>query len=165
MAFAPLLSDLPVVVLVLVLLQQLPAELLSGLSLAGGIFVLYLARGLWRDWRSATNEEAILSANPPSGLSRGVLLNLLSPGPYLFWTLVNGPILLAALRQSNWHGGLFILGFYGMFIAAMLAMVGLFHQARRLGTRVVRTLLLASIVILVIFAGVLLSNGVIGLVG
>ena len=44
-AFAPLLSDLPIILLSLFLLNQLPESFLRVISTAGGAFALYLA---WR---------------------------------------------------------------------------------------------------------------------
>jgi len=169
-AFAPLITDLPIILLTLFLLDQIPATFLRGVSLAGGLFVLYLAWGLWRGWRSGSGGQdggrgpgdRERSAAQLTGLGRGVLVNFLSPGPYLFWGLVNGPILLAALRQSPLHGGAFVIGFYGIFITGLLGLAGIFHQARRLGPQVVHALLLASILILVIFGALLLKQGIWG---
>jgi hypothetical protein len=93
-------------------------------------------------------------------LGRATFVNFLSPGPYLFWALVNGPILLSGLRQSPLHGGAFLLGFYGVFVAALLGLAVLFHQARRMGSRVVRALLLASVLILIMFGVLLLKQGI-----
>jgi hypothetical protein len=89
-------------------------------------------------------------------------MNVLGPGPYLFWTLVLGPILLSALQKSVIHGGVFVLGFYVIFIGGLLGLVAVFHQARRLGPRVVRTLLLMSIVILILFGVGLLREALPG---
>ena len=52
-AFAPLLSDGPIIVLVLLVLSALPPLLSPILRIAGGLFLLYLAFGAWRSWRSA----------------------------------------------------------------------------------------------------------------
>ena len=79
-------------------------------------------------------------------------MGLLSPGPYLFWGTVNGPILINALHESVWHGAAFLLSFYGTF-GVLIAMTILI--ADRLGTlnpRVRRGLILFTIVILVVFA-------------
>jgi threonine/homoserine/homoserine lactone efflux protein len=162
-AFAPLFSDAPIVAVMLLLLNRAPAGLLRGLYFAGGLFVLYLAWGLWRAWRAGAGRA---SAAPEAqarqrggGLWQGVLMNALSPGPYTFWAFVNGPILLGALRQSPWHGAAFLLGFYGLMIGGSVTLAGVFHQARRLGPRVARGLMLASILILASFAGLLLYQG------
>jgi threonine/homoserine/homoserine lactone efflux protein len=167
-AFAPLISDGPIIVGALILLDHLPPAFLRIISLAGGLFVLYLAWGLWRQWRSPARANGDSGSDSPISdpqnaqvLWRGVMMNLLSPGPYTFWTLVTGPILLAATHQSCLHVGAFLGGFYGALIGGMLAIASVFHLARQLGPRVVRSLLLASVVILTIFGVLLLYRGVI----
>jgi threonine/homoserine/homoserine lactone efflux protein len=166
-AFAPLFTDLPIILVTQLLLGRVPEFFLRGVSLAGGLFVLYLAWGLWRGWRSGAGLAPESRAAPDRRLRWGVLgraifVNFLSPGPYLFWALVNGPILLSGLRRSPLHGGAFLFGFYGVFVAALLALAILFHQARRMGRRMVRALLLASILILILFGGLLLEQGLRG---
>jgi threonine/homoserine/homoserine lactone efflux protein len=163
-AFAPLITDLPIILISLFVLDQIPQGFLRFISLAGGLFVLYLAWTLWRGWRSGSGNEPEDDGpvDARRGLGRGVLVNFLSPGPYLFWGLVNGPILLGALRQSPLNGGAFVVGFYGIFITGLLVLAGIFHQARRLGPQVVRTLLLASILILAVFGALLLGQGIKG---
>jgi threonine/homoserine/homoserine lactone efflux protein len=161
-AFAPLISDAPIIILSLLLLDQLPENFLRVISLAGGIFALYLAWRLFVSWRS---EAAITvdDGEPETGsLRRGVIANFLTPGPYLFWTLVSGPILLEAGRQSITLGAAFLIGFYGIMIAGLLGIALLIAQARRLGPRVVRGLLLLSSFILVVFAGLLIYQGIFG---
>jgi threonine/homoserine/homoserine lactone efflux protein len=162
-AFAPLITDAPIVLLMLFLLDRVPPALLRGLYFAGSLFLLWLAWGLWRQWRAgAPGANAPASAPPPAsgGLWKAVALNALSPAPYTFWAFVNGPILLGALKQSAWHGAAFLAGFYVVFIGGALALAGVFALARRLGPRVAHWLALATIVILVLFAGVLLFQGV-----
>lgn len=161
-AFAPLLSDLPIILLSLFILNQFPVNFLRVISLAGGAFVLYLAWRLWIGWRKDAHSPEE-DANSSSGsLWRGVIANFLTPGPYLFWALVSGPILLSALRQSIAFGAAFIIGFYGVMVLSLLGITMIFSQARRFGPGVVHTLLLLSIIILVIFAGLLLKQGFIG---
>ena len=160
-AFAPLISDAPIIIFSLLLLNQLPAYFLQLVSFAGGIFALYLAWRLFSSWRQGT--EIHVEDQPQKGtLRRGVIANFLTPGPYLFWTLVSGPILLAAGRQSFALGASFLIGFYGIMIAGLLGIALLISQARRLGPRVVRGLLLLSCIILVIFAGILITRGIFG---
>jgi len=161
-AFAPLISDIPIVILSLLLLNQLPQYFLRLISLAGGAFALYLAWRLWSSWRSGT-EIQVDEDQPSKGrLRRGVIANFLTPGPYLFWTLVTGPILLEAGRQSVAFGAAFLIGFYSIMVAGLLGIALLISQARRLGPQVVRSLLLLSSIILVIFAGVLIYQGLFG---
>jgi threonine/homoserine/homoserine lactone efflux protein len=169
-AFAPLISDGPIIIGALILLDHLPPVFLRVISFAGGMFVLYLAWGLWRQWRSPAKTTGVESTDSQISshqnsrvLWRGVMMNLLSPGPYTFWTLVTGPILLAATHQSWLHVGAFLGGFYLALIGGMLVIASVFHLARQLGTRVVRSLLLASVIILTIFGILLLYRGVISM--
>jgi threonine/homoserine/homoserine lactone efflux protein len=161
-AFAPLISDAPIIILSLLLLDQLPENFLRVISLAGGIFALYLAWRLLVSWRSGTVIMVNNGETEKGSLRRGVIANFLTPGPYLFWTLVSGPILLEAGRQSIALGAAFLIGFYGIMIAGLLGIALLIAQARRLGPRVVQGLLLLSSLILVIFAGLLIYQGVFG---
>lgn len=161
-AFAPLISDLPIILLSLFVLNQLPENFLSVISIAGGIFALYIAWGLWRNWRKGAAIQEPDAESSKGSLRRGVIANFLTPGPYLFWALVSGPILLTALRQSIAFGAAFLLGFYGVLILSLLGIALIFSQARRLGPRVVHILLLVSIIILVVFAGLLIRQGISG---
>jgi len=95
-------------------------------------------------------------------LWRASNVNWLNPNPYLFWTLVGGPTLIAALNQAVWYGVAFLVGMYSVFVGGMLAIAIVFHQARRFGPRIVRGLLLLSIGILVIFGILLLQRGLLG---
>src|ERR1035437_8731222 len=50
-AFGPLISDIPVIIIVLFLLTHLPPYFLSILQIAGGIFILYLAYNSFKSWK------------------------------------------------------------------------------------------------------------------
>src|SRR5512136_2858584 len=54
---APLITDAPIIVAVLLILNQVPPVALRVLSIAGGLFVLYLAWGLLRQWRRDTSRR------------------------------------------------------------------------------------------------------------
>jgi threonine/homoserine/homoserine lactone efflux protein len=159
-ALAPVLSDAPIILVTTFVLGQLPPMALRIISIAGGLFVLRLAWRLLQAWR----HEATMTDVAPTDLSAGhglrqaVVINYLSPGPYIYWALVNGPLLLSAWEQSPIHAILFLAGFYGVFVGSMAAMVATFDRARRLGPRVARALMLASVLMLFVFAGVLLSR-------
>src|SRR5262245_48672940 len=51
-AFAPLVSDAPIIALCLFVLNQIPAWFERALNIAGGIFLLYLAFGAYRSWKT-----------------------------------------------------------------------------------------------------------------
>lgn len=161
LAFVPLISDIPIIIVMVFLLDKLPENLIPAISITGGLFVLYIAWGYWRRWReNRTNEVSRERDLSNGGFRKGVLMNLLSPGPYSFWALVNGPILLSAFRISLIYGISFLFGFYGLMIAGILLIIIIFHQTRRFGPKVLSGLLLVSTVILVILGVVLIVDGI-----
>jgi threonine/homoserine/homoserine lactone efflux protein len=159
---APLITDVPIIIAVLLILNQVPPVVLQILSIAGGLFVLYLAWSLLKQWRSGMQITTTVEGAQPigwRGLWRASIVNWLNPNPYIFWTLVGGPTLIAALQQSIAYGAAFLVGMYGVFIGSMLIIVAVFHFARNLGPRVVHGLLLISIMVLAIFGVMLLVRG------
>src|ERR1035437_4548251 len=56
-AFGPLISDLPVIVLVLLLLSTVPSHFISVLQIAGGIFLLYLAFNAYKTWKNFDSQK------------------------------------------------------------------------------------------------------------
>lgn len=143
-AFAPLISDGPIILLALWVLSQMPPWLERGLNLVSGLFILFLAWGAYRQWR--TPPETV-PASPPAGyqsLLRAALMNALSPMPYIYWSLVTGPILLAGWRVSPVVGVSFLAGFYLALISGMLLLMALSSAARGMGQKVSRALLAAS---------------------
>ncbi len=63
-------------------------------------------------------------------LTRSVLINLLSPGPYIFWGTVNGPLLVEGLRRRSSHGAAFLIAFYGTFMGVLLALIAVFNRVQ-----------------------------------
>ena len=163
-AFAPLLSDGPIIALVLLALTQLPVSFLIGLRLLGGLFLLYLAYDAYRSWQSA---EVVLA--PPASAGQGLLkaaaMNALSPNPYIFWSAIAGPILIEGWRQSPLSGMSFILGFYGTLIGGFIGFIALFATARRLEVRLHRALSAVSALALLGFGAYQLWLGLQALMG
>jgi len=163
-AFAPLLSDGPIVTLVLLILTQTPAGFLTALRIIGGVFVLYLG---WRAFGDIQKTDVFLSPTETSkqqNLWQAVLMNALSPNPYIFWSLVAGPILLEGWRQSPALGVGFLLGFYGMLVGGFAALIIIFATARHLGEKVTRTLGIVSAVALALFGFYQIWMGILELI-
>lgn len=162
-ALAPLLSDGPIIALALLLLTQLPAGWERALYVAGGLFALYLAWGAFRAWRMFD-----LTPSAPEmpvvqhGVLKAALMNLLGPGPYLFWGLITGPILLAGWREAPVRGIGFLVGFYAAMVASLVVLIVVFSTARRLGPRVNRALVGVSALALASFGMVQIARGVFG---
>lgn len=160
-AFAPLLSDLILVPAILFLLKQLAPFTLRLLGAAGGVFVLHTAWQLWRTWRKKQQED-LLKVRPGFTLRQAVLMNFLSPGAYVYWSTVNGPLVLRAWNQSIGYAIGFIAAFYGFFVGSMLLLVLVLHFTRQKAPQVVRGLMLSGIIILGGFGLLLIYNAIQG---
>ena len=161
---APLISDIPIAILALFVLRQLPDSVLQLIRIAGGLFLLYLAWGMFRQLRqnSATNSSAAATGTTTNALRRTILIDLVSPGPYVFWFTITGPMIVGAWGRSPADAIAFIVGFYAVFMGGMAVYVAVFHRARRLDERVVRGLLMVGVVVMVILALLLLRAGLFG---
>ncbi len=151
-AFAPLVTDGPVVLLVLLILNNLPTVFLRILQIGGAGFILYLAWESFKAYRNFSEVKASKDTNTWGTLLKAATMNLLGPGPWLFWSLINGPNLLIAWDISPWWGVSYLVSFYGVFILSNIALILLFSSMRQMGEQVRRTLLLVSAVILAGFA-------------
>lgn len=147
---APLLSDGPVVTLVLLVLTQVPDWLLRGLQGIGGLFLLYLS---WTAARTANQIPSMDAAADSGGvrLWQAALLNALSPVPYIFWATIAGPILLRGWAQAPGWGIGFAVSFYGALIGGFAGYVLLFAWLGGLNTRLNRWLVQGSAVFLLLF--------------
>ena len=149
--FAPLLSDGPIILLVLLILTRLPLWLEQLLRFSGGFFVLYLAVGAAKAWRAHDEREALRVQSSRQSLVKATMVNLLNPNPYLSWTLVLGPLLLKGWRETPGNALTLLVSFYGTMIFIMVMLVALFSAARNLGPKVNRSLIGASAVALACF--------------
>lgn len=149
-ALAPLISDGPIILLVLFVLTRTPDYFLRGLRIAGGAFILYLAYGAFTQFRRQSQPQPIAPDASRQGLMKAVITNLLNPNPYVFWGVVAGPILIGAWRESALYGLGFMAGFYGTMITGLGLLIIFFAAAGRLSTRLVR--LLSGLSALALFA-------------
>jgi threonine/homoserine/homoserine lactone efflux protein len=159
-AFGPLVSDGPIVALVLLVLSQVPNWFQRVLQIAGGLFVLYLAWGAYKAWQSFAPDMKIPSRTGPRNLLRAALMNALSPGPYLFWSLVIGPLIVTAWRENSANALSIVLGFYFAMVALNMSVVLLFGQAARFGNQVRKVMLGLSVLALAGFGVYQLWQGI-----
>lgn len=135
-ALAPLASDGPIIALMLLVLTHAPPPMLRGLQVAGGLLLLYLAWSTLRSLRAPAAAAAPPETHAPAkAFARAVMVNALGPGPWVFWSVICGPILVQAWRQSPLRGLSFLAGFYLVLCGSNAALVLLFAGARRLGPR------------------------------
>jgi len=150
-AFAPLLSDGPIIILVLLVLTRMPDWFLSGMQVLGGLFLLFLAWGAYRSYKNTASLNAPTDASTNQSIIKAALMNGLSPNPYIFWGTIGGPLLIAGWRQSPTHGLSFMVGFYVMLIGGFVGFIALFAIAKNLDPRLSRILSVSSALVLLIF--------------
>jgi threonine/homoserine/homoserine lactone efflux protein len=148
---APLLSDIPIVALVLFVLTRVPPSAVNALRLAGGVFLLFLAAGAFASYRRYEPRRVDRPDQTTRTVLEAAFVNLLNPNPYLSWSLVLGPLLLQAWRASPAHGVGLLASFYLTMIASTAVILVPFAGARALGPRVGRAMLGVSVLALAAF--------------
>jgi threonine/homoserine/homoserine lactone efflux protein len=117
-ALAPLLTDLPIILLALGLaarLSQVQAWL-GILSCVGGLYIFHLA---WESLRAKAPGAGTAQTEPRSW-RKGILTNLLNPSPWLFWITVGAPALSKAMTDSRAAACVFIGSFYLLLVGSKL---------------------------------------------
>ncbi|MBD3236999.1 MAG: hypothetical protein GF330_09865 [Candidatus Eisenbacteria bacterium] len=147
-AFSPLLSDGPIALLALLVLGQLSPAMHAILRGAGGLLLLYLGWRAFGQWRRDAGGLARAPERTSRTLLEAALVNLLNPNPYLGWTLVLGPVVLAGWRESPGTGVAAIAAFYVTIVTMLAVLIVAFGSVRYLGARFQRALLLLSVAIL-----------------
>ena len=127
-ALAPLITDVPIVLLSLLLLSRVAGyrSVLGVVSLAGAAFIGYLA---YESLRS-TGLDAEAIPQRPRSFRKGLVTNALSPHPYLFWITVGAPVVIRAGRSSLLAAALYILGFYLLLVGSKIAVALLVDRSR-----------------------------------
>ena len=162
LALAPLLSDGPVVAVVLLALSSAPAWLLRGLGIGGGAFLLWLAWGTIRTLRHWQPPSGAPVEDAGGSFLRAALVNAAGPGPWVFWSTVCGPILVEAWRAAPARGLAFLAGFYLLLVGGNAAVVLLFGLAGRTGPRAARALGATSAILLAVMGTAQIWRGVSG---
>jgi threonine/homoserine/homoserine lactone efflux protein len=159
--FAPLLADLPIGAVLVFAISQVPTDFLRFVHFAGAALLAYLAWGLWKEMstQKKIKKKETERFAPLRAFSQGVLMLFLSPGPYLFWALVNGPILLLSLDHSLLHAASFLLGFYTFSIGGLILIAYILSRIGEFSERGRRGLQMGSLVLMILIAGLLLVNG------
>ena len=150
-AFAPLISDGPIITICLLVLSQVPLWLQQFLYISGGLFVLYLAYGAYQTWKNFDPTIPSTESGAQKSILKAAFVNILNPSPYIFWTLVTGPILLTGWRETPVYGLGFILGFYLTMVLSLVTIILLFSTARQLGPKINHILLGISAIALLCF--------------
>jgi threonine/homoserine/homoserine lactone efflux protein len=117
-AAAPLVSDLVVVAGTLLVLPHLPGRALPILGVVGGCYVVWSGLSAWREAGTALPTADGEGRSSVAALRRAVVVNLLSPHPWLSWVTALGPLTVRAWRDSPLSGVALVCGFYLTLVGA-----------------------------------------------
>ena len=153
-ACSPLITDVPIIVVAVLLASSLPDAALGALGIAGGGFVSWLGIEALREPAAPTGTAgAAAAAN--RDLVRGALTNVLSPHPWVFWLTVGAPILA---DHGTSGGAAFLCAFYLVLIGTKVAVATVLDAGRdRLVRRRGHVVVLRASALLLVATGVVLA--------
>ncbi len=159
-SIAPLITDAPIIALSVFIVSRFSGmnAVLGAISLAGGLFVLYLG---WETLRA--QHPSTGTANDRAGsIGRGVAVNALSPHPYIFWITVGSPVIIRSYRESPALAIIFVVSFLVCLIGSKIVIAVLVGRTKKiLAGKVYRFIMGALGVALFIFALSLLRDGLV----
>jgi threonine/homoserine/homoserine lactone efflux protein len=157
-ALAPILTDLPIIIVTVFILAKLSdfQSVLGIISIIGALFILYLGINNLR----TKGIELDLDKSAPRSFQKGIIVNALSPHPYLFWFSVGGPITIKAMDSNLLAAISFIGSFYVLLLGTKIVLAILVGKSRTflMGNRYIFTMRLLGF-ILILLAGILFRDG------
>jgi len=157
-ALAPVLTDLPIIIFTLFILAKLSRfhAVLGIISIMGAFFILYMGIENFR----TKGLDILDNSGQAKSLQRGVIVNALSPYPYLFWLSVGGPTTLKAMAVRLLAAISFVGSFYVLLVGAKIVLAVLVGKTRSflLGHTYVFTMRTLGL-IMIILAALLFRDG------
>jgi threonine/homoserine/homoserine lactone efflux protein len=155
---APLITDIPILLLSLFILAGLSEVnvLLAAVSMAGGLFILYLG------WDSLRVKGVHIEVAQPAShaLRKGVITNALNPHPYVFYMTVGGPIFLRALDQGTVSAAAFFCSFLFFLVGSKVVLALATERSRSFLKGPVYLWIMRGLgVALVVFSATLIREG------
>ena len=157
-AVAPLITDAPIILVTLFVLSRLPnfKPILGIIALIGGLFVAYLGYG------SVTTKgvEIDFQETKSKSVIKGVLVNALSPHPYLFWMTVGAPMIHKAYQVSLVSTIAFVVSFFAFLVGSKVGIALLVDKSRTFLKSGTYILIMRSLgIVLFIFAMIFIKEG------
>ncbi len=127
-ALAPLMTDIPIVLVSLFILSQFSQVnlILGFISFFGALFIGHLAI----DGIKTTSVKLKIKDPNPSSLKNGIITNALSPHPYIFYFSVGGPFMLKALGLGVHTLILFVFNFLLFLVGSKVLLAFIVAKSR-----------------------------------
>lgn len=158
-ALAPLITDIPIVLLTIFFLSKMASSeiILGVISILGGIFIAFLGY----DSLKSRGIDIDIQQLKPKSIRKGIIVNVLSPHPYIFWLMVGAPITIKAYRDSPLFAFVFILAFYVLLVGSKISIALVVDRSKAFlkNKWFIWTLRILGLV-LIIFAILLVKEGI-----
>lgn len=120
-ALSPLITDLPIIVISLFILQQINNSALGFLSIVGTIVLFYFAYESWIAGKNNPQDfinEGKSIGSTKTTLFKAILTNFVNPSAWLFWMTAGGTLLVSGWNKSLLDAAGFLVGFYFLLIGS-----------------------------------------------
>jgi threonine/homoserine/homoserine lactone efflux protein len=157
-AFAPFFTDVPIIAVSLAALAWLEhlKPVLGAITIAGSLFVCWLGYDSIRTSKLRTDSNGEAAGS----LGKGIIANVLSPHPYIYWMTVGSPFVLRAWGSSHAAAVLFPLCFLSSLAAAkVLVAIAAGRSRKFLSDRLYSVIMKLLGMLLFIFAILLAREG------
>ena len=158
-AFAPLIADIPILIVVFFVFNKLPPQFLNYVRIAGGLFLFYLAYKTFlscKTFTEVTPNDKIINT-----FWGAVTVNLLNPHPYIGWSLILGPMFFEALKTVPINAIVLIVSFYSTMTLSLIGIIFVFSIAKSIGPKISKSLLGLSAIGLFLFGVFQIYKGII----
>jgi threonine/homoserine/homoserine lactone efflux protein len=127
-AVSPFITDILIVSVILFFLLKFENydPVIAMISLAGSFYLIYLGISSLR----TKSVDIDIKTVKTDSLKKGVIVNFLSPHPYLFWIAIGGPILFKTLDAGVSSSFLFVAGFYALLVGSKIVIAMLVGKSR-----------------------------------
>ncbi len=127
-ASAPVLTDIPIVLSSIFILAKLSSvhAIMGAISMIGALYIGYLAYGSI----ALKGRTEHLQDVKAQSLRKGMITNILSPHPYLFWMAIGAPTVLKAYTVNLTSALLFVFGFYLLLVGSKVVVAVMVDRSK-----------------------------------
>jgi threonine/homoserine/homoserine lactone efflux protein len=157
-AFAPLITDFPILLISTFLLNRLSnyRMILGVVSVFGALFLVYLAYTSLR----TRGVEVNMDEEVPHSFIKGAMVNALSPNPYVFWITIGAPMIIKGFAESYVAPLLFVGSFLGCLVGSKCFVAIIAGRSKHFLTGKVYLYIMRTLgVVLLVFAFILFRDG------
>lgn len=128
-SFAPIFSDLPIVLASLFLISKLSdtKPVLGLIAFVGALYLIYLSYGNI----TFNGVELTMDKVKPKSLQKGIIANFVNPNPYIFWMTIGAPTVIKASENGYLAPTFFVIAMYVFMIGAKISVATMVGKSKR----------------------------------